>query len=263
MGRIDDIFADLRAQDQRALMPFLCGDFPRLGSTGSILSAFERGGASIVEIGFPFSDPIADGPVIAGAMHTALEQGSTPRGLFEQIASIRSSTQLGLVAMVSMSIVHRLGGPVGFSRDAAQAGFDGLIVPDVPLEELGPLSDAAREHGLTLSLLVAQTTPSDRAHAIARACSGFVYLMARTGLTGERAEAPRVERSVEIIRDATDLPIACGFGISTPGQVAAVVRHADAAIVGSALVGALAAADDPPAEAERLTATLAEGLLGP
>lgn len=262
MGRIEDIFTKLRAEESKALMPFLCGDFPEQGTTGELIRACERGGASIVEIGFPFSDPIADGPVIAHAMHDALAHGSTPRGLFEQIAAVRDQTALGLVAMVSVSIIHGLGGPEGFARDARQAGFDGLIVPDVPLEESGPLAEAALEHGLTLSLLVAQTTPADRACDIARACTGFVYLMAQTGLTGERDRSPRIARSVATIREATDLPIACGFGISSAPQVAAVVEHADAAIVGSALIRELRSADDPIAQAQRTVETLASGLGG-
>ncbi len=240
VNRIDQIFADLRAQGRRALMPFICGGHPGPGMTANLLPALEAAGASVVEIGIPFSDPIADGPVIAAAMHEALGRGATPRSVLDEVASVRDRVSLGLVAMVSVSIAYRLGGPQGdfgkFIADARTAGFDGLIFPDAPLEEAGALVDAARREGLTASLLIAPTTPPERMKRIAEASSGFVYLLARTGITGERSESPEVAARVARLRGWTGLPIACGFGISTPEQVRAVVRDADAAIVGSALV---------------------------
>lgn len=248
-------------------MPFICGGYPTLDSTTAVLPALERAGASIVEIGIPFSDPIADGPVIAAAMHTALASGATPLEVFSQVAAARPHTDLGLVAMCSVSIIYRLGAggdPSPFCRRAAEAGFDGLIVPDVPLEESEPIRKAAAAAGLTCSLLVAPTTPPERAAAIARASTGFVYLLARSGITGERADAPEIGPIVATLRRSTDLPIACGFGISRPDHVAAVTRHADAAIVGTALVRrmgeAAAAGRDSVAEAEAFTRELEAGL---
>lgn len=263
-SRIPSIFESLRAEGRRALMPFICGGRPTLASTGAMLGALERAGASIVEIGVPFSDPIADGPVIAAAMHTALVEGVTPAGVFEAVAEARGSVNLGLVAMASVSLVQRGEGVRAFCARAAEAGFDGFIFPDAPLEEADELVEVAGEAGLTASLLVAPTTPPARAAAIAAKCSGFVYLLARAGITGERDDAPDVERAVAGIRSATDLPIAVGFGISSPEHVAAVVRHADAAIVGSALVrrieSAVSSGTDPVEEAERFVAELALGL---
>ena len=251
-------------------MPFICAGYPALSTTAPALAALQRAGASIVEVGIPFSDPIADGPVIAAAMHQALKLGATPLEVFDQVASVRASLEIGLVAMCSVSIVHKMGGregPAGFCKRAAAAGFDGVIVPDVPLEESGPIRDAAAASDLTCSLLVAPTSPPQRAAAIARACTGFVYLLARTGITGERSDAPDVSRMVGLIRAATELPIAAGFGISTPDHVRAVVHgpnSADAAIVGSALVrrmtDAAAKGQDPVAEAERFTRELCTGL---
>lgn len=267
-NRIDSTFAGLRARGAKGLMPFVCGGYPELGTTAEVLPALERAGASVVEIGIPFSDPIADGPVIAAAMHRALKNGATPMEVFDQVAQVRGRVGLGLVAMCSVSIVERMGGPAGFCRQAAGAGFDGVIVPDVPLEESGAIREAARRHGLTASLLVAPTTPPERAGAIAAASTGFVYLMARTGLTGEQAEAPRVDRAVAELRGRTGLPIACGFGISRPEHVRAVVHEggADAAIVGSAMVRrmgeAAAAGEDPAAAAEAFARGLAGGLSG-
>lgn len=248
-------------------MPFVCAGRPTLGDTARLLPALERAGASIVEVGIPFSDPIADGPVIAAAMHAALVAGVTPRAVFDAVASARGSTGLGIVAMVSASIVQRIG--VGrFVGDAKRAGFDGFIFPDAPVDEVGPLASAARDAGLTASLLVAPTTPPERAERIVRACTGFVYLLARVGITGEGAggPGPRLRERVALLRGMTDLPIACGFGIGTAEQVRAVVREAgaDAAIVGSALVrrieDAATAGRDAVAEAASFVAELAGGL---
>lgn len=266
MSRIDDIFASLRASKRKALMPFLCAGRPTLAALPDLLSAVEDAGASVVEIGIPFSDPIADGPVIAAAMHKALQDGVTPQQVFDTVRSARSATNLGLVAMVSVSLVHRKGLD-RFAAEARDAGFDGLIVPDAPVEESDPIRAAADRAGLSLSLLVAPTTSADRAARIVAACSGFVYLLARTGITGERDAAPEIAEPVRRLRTLTDLPIACGFGISTADQVQAVVRHADAAIVGSALVrrmeSAIADGDDPVVTARTFVAQLSAGLAAP
>lgn len=267
--RINQIFSSLKAARQKALMPFICGGFPTRNSTSELLPALEHAGASIVEVGIPFSDPIADGPVIAAAMHSALTSGSTPLEVFDQVASVRSQLKIGIVAMCSISIVHRMaagGGGGAFCKQAAAAGFDGLIIPDCPLEESADLRAAAAAHGLTLSLLISPTSPPDRAAAIARACTGFVYLLARTGITGESGAPPDISARVNQLRAHTPLPIACGFGISTADHVRAVVQAggADAAIVGSALIRAqteaLAAGRNPAAAAESLVRSLAAGL---
>jgi tryptophan synthase alpha chain len=247
-------------------MPFICGGYPARETTAAALLALEHAGASIVEIGIPFSDPIADGPVIAAAMHEALGTGATPLEVFNQVASVRDRLNIGLVAMCSVSIVQRMGGPDSFARNAKAAGFDGLIIPDVPLEEAGQIIAAGKATNLTVSLLVAPTTPPERAAEIARASTGFVYLLARTGITGERADAPDVTRLVAQIRRATDLPIACGFGISRPEHVAALIGPggADAAIIGSAIVRrmgqARAEGKDPVGEAQTFVRHLATGL---
>jgi len=248
-------------------MPFICGGFPGLDSTSDLLPALERAGASIVEIGIPFSDPIADGPVIAAAMHTALTTGSTPLQVFEDVASVRAKLNIGLIAMCSVSIAHRMGGASGFCKQAAAAGFDGLIIPDCPLEESTELRAAAALHGLTLSLLISPTSPPARAAAIAQACTGFVYLLARTGITGESGAPPDISARVKLLRSSTQLPIACGFGISSPDHVRSVVQSgsADAAIVGSALIrcqtDARKSGRDPIAASEEMVRSLVTGLV--
>ncbi len=259
-NRIVNLFASLRAQKSRALMPFVCAGHPDLESLPEVLRALEEAGAAAVEIGFPFSDPIADGPVIAAAMHQALERGVTPRGIFETIAACRARLRLGLIAMVSVSIVNRMG-PARFMAEARRAGFDGLIVPDAPVEEAAGLRAEADKAGLTFSLLIAPTTPAERAERIVQGCTGFVYLLARAGITGERDDAPEIAERVALIRRLSDIPIACGFGITTPAHVRAVTEHADAAIVGSALVRRLeGSAGDPAGVAGIFTRELASGL---
>lgn len=248
MNRIDQIFADRRASGLRTLMPFVCAGHPDPDGTGEVLVALQEAGASIVEVGFPFSDPIADGPVVAGAMHEALGRGVTPARVLEAVAAVRSRLTIGLVAMVSVSIVHRMGGAGRFAALARQAGFDGLILPDVPVEEAKPVREAAIEAQLTASFLLAPTTPVARAQSIVQASTGFVYVLARSGVTGEQSTAPDIAGRVSKLRQITPLPIAVGFGISKPEHVRAVTEHADAAIVGSALVKRIA---DAPSRGQR------------
>ncbi len=245
-------------------MPFICGGFPEPASTGELLRACERAGAGIVEIGIPFSDPIADGPVIAEAMHRAIANGVTPSSVLAQIAEARPSVTVGIVAMVSVSIAMRSGRPEQLVQDAVQAGVDGFIFPDAPIEESERLIRACREAGATASLLVAPTTPAERVARIAEACSGFVYVLARSGLTGERSESPDVGPIVRTLRRTTQLPIACGFGVSSASHVRDIVAHADGTIVGSALVRRISNAfqegRDPAAETEAFLRELATGL---
>ncbi|MGH7242898.1 MAG: tryptophan synthase subunit alpha [Phycisphaerales bacterium] len=239
MGRIDTIFADLRTSNRKALMPFVCAGHPRTDSLPDILFALQHDGASIVEIGIPFSDPIADGPIIAAAMHNAIQNGCTPGMILDQVRSIRERLHIGLVAMVSISIMQRLASGsdlrpiVNRFRDA---GFDGFIFPDLPLEESDPWRTAASDAGLSCTFLIAPTTPPERAAKIAAASTGFLYLLARSGITGERSEMPDLSGRIQELRKTSQLPIAVGFGISTPDHVRHVVQTADAAIVGSAMV---------------------------
>lgn len=262
--RIDSIFANLRAANRRALMPFVTAGYPSLDATAQVLPALERAGASIVELGFPFSDPIADGPVIAESMHHALVTGVTPTAIFEMVARARQATNLGLVAMVSDSIITRMG-PERFVIEAAAAGIDGLIVPDIDLDAATPLAGLARLHNLSFTLLVAPTTTPRRIARIASLCTGFIYLLARVGITGESAglDLAGTRQRIEEIRRHSSLPIAVGFGIATPEHVAQVTSIADAAIVGSALVRRMTGSGDPVQAAARFVGDLAMGLPQP
>lgn len=259
MGRIEQIFATLRSSGGKALMPYVTGGHPKVEVTEAVIPALADAGASIIEIGIPFSDPIADGPVIAGAMHEALEAGATTALVLDAVKRARERTSVGLVAMVSDSIVVRFGVP-RFTELCAAAGIDGLIVPDIDVETAGSVRDEAGERGLTLSMLIAPTTDETRVEKLCAVSSGFVYLLARVGITGEQTTAPEVAGGVEMLRRHTDLPIAVGFGISSPDHVASVVASADAAIVGSALVRRMSEADDPVEAARSFVAHLATGL---
>ena len=238
MGRLADMFARRRSDGSSAIMPFVVAGHPTLQQLGSVLEGLERGGADAVEIGIPFSDPIADGPMIAAAMHDALELGVTVERILAEVKAIRPSLEMPILAMASVSIVDRLGRS-HFIASLATAGFDGLIVPDADLNVVAPLVEAAETHGLAFSTLLAPDTTPERMMVIASMAREFIYLLARGGLTGEHREAPDLRDRVAEIRAITKLPLAAGFGISTPEHVASVVRDADAAILGSALVRAI------------------------
>lgn len=217
---------------------------------GVILRGLERGGAALAEVGFPYSDPIADGPTIAAAMHEALSRGTTVASVMEEVRVARAkgmvSGRFGLVAMASVSLVRRAGkdaaGDSVFMARAKASGFDAVLLPDVPLEEAVPYRQAADRAGLTFPMLVSPTTPPARIAEIVGVATGFVYVLARTGITGEQADAPQVAGIAGRVRQATTLPIVCGFGISTPSHARAASAHVDGVIVGSAVVRRLAAA---------------------
>ncbi len=259
MGRIDDIFSQLRTDGRTAIMPFIVAGYPELEATVVALRGFEAAGASIVEIGIPFSDPIADGPVIAAAMHETLEQGLKVDDVLAAVRTVRPQTDIGLVAMVSSSIVERRGNDQ-FLRALAEAGFDGVIIPDLDTSQAEQLLPIVDELGLSFTLLVAPTTTEDRLQSLLPHCRGFIYLLARTGLTGEQDQAPDIEAAVNRIRAHSDLPIAVGFGIAEPDHVATVTASADAAIVGSAVVRRMADAENPARAAVDFVSLLAEGL---
>lgn len=265
MNRIEHAFKQSKESGHPILLPFLCAGSPELDSLTTLLPACQMAGASIVEIGFPYSDPVADGPTIAAAMHDALERGITPTMIFDQVRSVRDQLTIGLVAMVSVSIVQALGGPESFSKQAADAGFDGCIVPDLPFDESAGMKEACQGMDLSFIQLIAPTTPDDRACAIANASTGFAYLLARSGITGTGKSVPDISKRVRNIRKKSNTPIACGFGISTPDHVRRIVEHADGAIVGSALVRRILKAHsngkDYVVEAEMAITELATGLV--
>ncbi len=263
-NRIHDRLAELRAGGRRGLVPFVCGGHPSLEATAGALRALDGAGAAVIEIGFPFSDPIADGPTIAAAMHDAVSAGVTPAALFDCVRSMRGEIEAGVAAMASVSIIERIGLDA-FLAGCVRAGIDGLVLPDVPVQESAPIVEAAGRAGLTATLLVAPTTPGPRAAQIAARSTGFVYVVARTGTTGGGGGVSTgLPERIATLRSATELPIACGFGIASADDVRTVVAHADAAIVGTAIVrrmqDAADAGRDAGAAAGELLAELAAGL---
>jgi tryptophan synthase alpha chain len=236
MSRLDETFGKLRAAGGRALVPYFTAGDPSLEVTRQLVEEAAARGADVIELGLPFSDPLADGPTIQRAGARALAGGVSLAKLLPVVAGLRAQVAAPLVLMTHLNPLHRYGLEAA-ARDCAAAGFDGLIVPDLPLEESTPVSRAARAVGLDLVQLAAPTTGAARLRRIARASRGFVYLVPLTGITGERETLPPdLVTLVRDLRAVTTRPVCVGFGISTPAHVAEVVRYADGAIVGSAIV---------------------------
>jgi tryptophan synthase alpha chain len=232
-------------------MPFVTAGDPDLATTALLIAEMVNRGAHLVEVGIPYSDPIADGPVIAASYHRALERGVKVGHIFQTLRTLRAEgagriNDTPLVSMVSYAIIHRLGTD-RFLNDAATAGLDGLIVPDLPVEESAGLMEKATARGLKLIQLITPTTPRERAVQIARSTTGFVYYVSVAGITGERTGLPvDLVETVAWLRTQTDLPICIGFGISGPDQVRQLAPVADGLIVGSAIVRRLAEAVNRP-----------------
>jgi len=236
MSRLDATFQRLRAQGERALITYFTAGDPSFDDTRRLVAAAERGGADVVELGVPFSDPIADGPVIQRAAARALAAGATLPRVLETVATLRLELSVPLVLLTYYNPILALG-LKAFARAAADAGVDGVIVADLPPEEAVPLASEADAVGLDLVHLVAPTSTAARVRLIARRSRGFIYLVSLTGVTGERAElSAELEAQMRTLRLVTTKPVCVGFGISRPDQVAAVGRLADGVIVGSALV---------------------------
>ena len=236
MNRLDAKFAQLKGRGEKALIAYIMAGDPSLHDTEQLVLELERAGADIIELGVPFSDPIADGPVIQKAAERALRSGTSLRKILAAVASLRSRTQVPLVLMSYYNTVHAFG-EAAFCREAARAGVDGLIVPDMPPEEAGGLDTEASGAGLCVIYLLAPTSTPDRCAMIAKRSRGFVYYVSLTGITGARlTDLDGVGRNVEKIRKAASVPVAVGFGVATPEDAAKVGAVADGVIVGSAIV---------------------------
>jgi tryptophan synthase alpha chain len=236
-------FAALKEQGQCALMPFLMAGDPDLASTAATLLALQGAGADLIELGIPYSDPLADGPVIQAAAARALAAGTTPASVLAMLTELQGQLQTPVVLFTySNPLLNR--GMECFCQEAAAAGAAGLVVPDLPLEEAEKLSAIAAGVGLDLVLLVAPTTPPARMARIHAASRGFTYLVSVTGVTGVRQNLEsRVQPLLDTLQAQGGIPVAVGFGIASPEQVRQVRQWgADGAIVGSALVKAMAAA---------------------
>jgi tryptophan synthase alpha chain len=243
-SRITACFQALRSRGEAALIPYLTAGDPNLETTFAALQVLEENGADLIELGVPYSDPLADGPVIQAAATRALSRGVTLGDILQGLRGL--SLRAPLVLFTYYNPIHQLGIPT-FVRQLRQAGCAGLVVPDLPLEEAGSLREATQAEGIDLILLVAPTSPAERMRRIAQQSSGFIYLVSTTGVTGERATLEqRIPALLQQLRQYTSLPIGVGFGISTPDQARQIALWgADAAIVGSAFVQRLAKAPTP------------------
>ena len=236
MSRLEATFTRLRARGERALVAYLMAGDPSLAETRRLVVEAERRGADVIELGVPFSDPLADGPVIQRAGTRALAAGTSLARVLEMVSTLRAQVRVPLVVMTYYNPVLAFG-LKSFARTAADAGADGVIVPDLPWEECEPLRAETEPAGLDMIQFVAPTSTPTRVKTIARLSRGFIYLVSLTGVTGARRELPKdVDAQIRTLRLVTTKPVCVGFGVSTPEQVAAVGQIADGVAVGSAIV---------------------------
>lgn len=236
MSRISETFDQLKAGGQHGLIPFVTAGHPDLRMTRRLLPALQNAGADIIELGVPFSDPIADGPVIQRSSQQALRNGVNLKEILSLVAEVRSELRVPIVLFSYINPVLQFG-IEDFARTGAEAGVDGVLLSDLPLEEAAEVRNRLSKNSIDLILLAAPTSTDQRLRMIAENAKGFIYAVSRTGVTGTRAElSHQAEELVQRLRAFTCLPVAVGFGISTADQVRQVWDYADAAVVGSAIV---------------------------
>jgi len=266
MGRIEDRFAALRERDERALVAFITAGDPDLETTEALVPCLAESGADLIELGVPFSDPIAEGPTIQRASERALAAGATLRRILGMVGRLRARVDVPLLLMGYANPIHAMG-PVPFAQAAAEVGVDGIIVPDLPPEEGEPYYAACRERGIDPVLLAAPTTSTERLAMLVERTRGFLYYVSLQGVTGAReALAHGIREKVALARRFGDVPICVGFGISTPEHAALIGEFADGVVVGSAFVDAIEAAESRSAAVDavaRLAAALKAPLRAP
>jgi tryptophan synthase alpha chain len=240
MNRIVDCFARLKREGKKGLVIYIGAGDPNLAATEQLALAFDKAGVDVLELGVPFSDPLADGLVNQLAAQRGLESGTTPPKVLQTVAAIRKHSQIPIVLYIYFNLMHRVG-MEQFILDAARAGVDGLLVLDLPPEESSNYEASMQAAGMSHIYLIAPTTPEDRMELIVKRGSGFIYYVSREGVTGMQAKvSDTVEAMTAKIRSHTRLPIAIGFGISSPEQARFVAQFAEAIVVGSAVVNQIA-----------------------
>lgn len=260
MSRLAETFARLRREERRALIPFITAGDPQLETTRELILELARAGAGVIELGVPFSDPMADGPVIQRASERALGNGVGVAEVLSVITDARRETDVPIVLFSYYNPLLQYGA-ARLCADAKRAGVDGMLVTDLAPEEAGEFAATLSAHELDLIFLVAPTSTDARLKRIAERASGFIYAVSRAGVTGvQNALSAEAERLVARVRAVSDLPVAVGFGISTREQVADVWRFADAAVVGSAIVSEIEKRGDAPRLAAQI-GEFARGLL--
>ncbi|TAL06069.1 MAG: tryptophan synthase subunit alpha [Verrucomicrobia bacterium] len=254
MNRIVERFAQLKRDGKKAFVVYIGAGDPNLDATRQLALAFDQAGVDILELGVPFSDPLADGLVNQLAAQRGLESGTTPPKLLETITSIRKQSSIPVVLYIYFNLIHKVG-MEKFIADAARAGVDGLLVLDLPPEESDNYEALMSKAGLCHIYLVAPTTPEDRMEKIVKRGAGFIYYISREGVTGMQTQvASNLAEQVAKIRAHTSLPIAVGFGISNPEQAKAVAKEADGCVVGSAVVNQIAQHGKSPELVGKLSA---------
>jgi tryptophan synthase alpha chain len=244
MGRLAERLAALRERGEGALIPFITAGDPDLATTEALIPVLEASGADALELGVPFSDPIAEGPTIQRSSERALASKTTLHRILQLVKAVRPRVEMPIVLMGYANPFFTMG-EANFAAAAAEVGVDGVIVPDLPPEEGASFYDALEAAGVAPVLLAAPTTTPERLALLAARTRGFLYYVALTGVTGARAQvAADLEAGVRRARELADVPVCVGFGISTPEQVAEIRRYADGVVVGSALVDRLAAEPD-------------------
>jgi tryptophan synthase alpha chain len=236
MNRIDQKFKELRQANKKAFIAFITAGDPDLDTTEELVLALEKAGADIVEIGVPFSDPLADGPTIQAASYRSLQKGTTVKKILAVVKRIRQRSQVPLALMTYYNPVFHFG-EKSFVEQAKASGVDGVIIPDLPLEEAGELRRFAMKEDLSTIFFVAPTTTADRLKPVVKAATGFIYYVSVAGVTGARKAVPaEIAIKIRQVKALTDKPVCVGFGVSTPEQARMMARVADGVIVGSAIV---------------------------
>ena len=246
MNRIDTLFQRLRSEKRPAMIAYITGGDPTLAASAKIALAMEQAGVDLLELGIPFSDPLADGATIQAAAGRALAAGASVAGILDLIREIRKSSAIPIVLFAYLNPVYVYGFD-RFQRDAAEAGADGLLLLDLPPSEASQNEELASSSGLKTIRLIAPTTPPERLTEITKSAEGFIYYVSREGVTGEQASlATDLAERVAAIRALTDVPVAVGFGISNPDQASTVAGLADGVVVGSAIVRKIGEIGDVP-----------------
>lgn len=264
MGRIEKTFAQLEKRSEKALIPFITAGDPSLAATEEIIYALVDAGADVIELGMPFSDPMADGPTIQEASERALAAGATLNGVLALVERVRVRTQIPIVLMGYYNPIYRYG-VKQFAHDAKRAGVDGLLLVDLPPEEQDELCAFLAPQGVHLITLLAPTTPEQRTAQLLSEAQGFVYYVSMTGVTGTtKVDGASIEAQVQRLRDQSPVPVAVGFGITSARDAETIARFSDAVVVGSALVNVIKQHADSPClleEVRRFVGELKQGIL--
>lgn len=251
MNRIEKKFKELKSRKEKALVIYLTAGDPSLKKNADLISAFENDGVDLIELGVPFSDPVADGPVIQEASQRAIKKKTNLRKIFGLVKQVREKSQIPLLLMSYLNPILQYG-YARFARSARLSGVDGIIIPDLPPEEGQEIAPILKRENINLVYLLAPTSTNKRIRLVSKASTGFIYFVSITGVTGIHRSAPfKLEKILEDVKKETLLPVCVGFGVSTPAQAREVSTSADGVIIGSAVVKALAA--HPNADAKKFS----------